>query len=198
MNTKKSKFQERLDQAVKKHTRPEEDPGGINDQVNLHKTNLFSGVLQVTTRKASQTAHPPNPGGFQNWISVEDLLPDPYRIINIWDGNDVLYNWYRVKEKDGENVFYVNNENEGFRTDVTHWSYPYVGNIPNTVKTPAKDLPGYDLKEIIKAMEKRKRFYSTKFIDPTEFIEAIDDCIQIVKRKLKKVTKDSKLNLHKK
>jgi hypothetical protein len=54
----------------------------------------------------------------------------------------------------------------------------------------AKDLIGYNLTQLIKTMEKRKSFYSKLFIDPTQYIQGIDDCIKIVEHYLKKVSKD--------
>jgi hypothetical protein len=52
------------------------------------------------------------------------------------------------------------------------------------------------LTNLIKAMEKRKTHYAQIFCDPTQYIQGIDDCINIVKRSLKKVSKDKEVNLH--
>ena len=193
MNTKKSKFQERLDAAAKKYL-PEEDRGSVNDQVKLHDTNLFDGNPQKKTRRSSQTAQPPESLHSLSWKSVKKAKPLYYQPIYVWDGKKILPNWTRVN--DGEHDFYVNNVTNDVKTDVTHWSYPYGSNIPDADPMTANDLPGHDLREIIKAMEKLKTYYSKTFIDPTQFIEGIESCIEIVQKRLKKITKPQQLKLH--
>jgi hypothetical protein len=46
MNTKKSKFQERLD-AIAKNYDPEEDRGSLNDKLNLHKMETNEDDIKV-------------------------------------------------------------------------------------------------------------------------------------------------------
>jgi hypothetical protein len=173
---------------------PEDDEGGINDKVKLHDTNLFSGDPQKKTKRASQTAQPPNPWGFHKWKSVKTAKPIYYQPINIWDGNVVLYNWHRVN--DGEKDYYVNDATNDVKTDVTHWSYPFEANLPDADPMTTKDLPGYDLKEIIKAMRKRIKSTDINEDNAKGYVWGIEDCIQIVERRLKKITKPQQLKLH--
>jgi hypothetical protein len=80
MNTKKSKTQEHLDKIVRRLTGTKEDPGGVNDQVKLHDTNLFSGDPQKRTRRISQTAQPPNSLPSLIWKSVKKAKPLYYHL----------------------------------------------------------------------------------------------------------------------
>jgi hypothetical protein len=195
MNTKKSKFQEKLDTAVmnmkKKHL--EEDRGSVNDEVKLHEDKFFTGATsEVSRKKTSQTAQPPNPFGIQKWISVKDVKPPCYFPINIWDGKEVQYNWHRVNYGDD---YYANDVTIDIKTDVTHWSTPAEVIYPKYEPISAKDLPGYELTQIIKAMKKQQILYNCSEY-ANGYNEAIHDCIKIVERRLKKVSKDQKVKLH--
>ena len=198
MNTKKSKFQQKLDIAVrnmkKKHL-PEDHRGSINDQVKLHEDTMFSGA-QGTGRRKSQTAQPPNFLNLQRWVSIKDEKPPFYSPINIWCGDtkEVLFNWARISN--GKKDCYVNDVDHRVIKEISHWSPPAGVIYPKYDPMTTKDLPGHDLKEIIKSMKKLKLYYSQTFIDSTPFIESIDNCIKIVKERLKKVSKDPQVKLH--
>jgi hypothetical protein len=177
---KKSKFQERLDTIAKNYD-PEEDKGSMNDQVKLHKMTDTPPLL-------SQSA--------LQWISVHIEKPPYYAPVNIWDGKQIFTNWARVS--DGEKDYYVNSLSSNSvvgecKHNVTFWSYPDGVSYPKYEPMTAKDLPSYELTQLIKAMKKREALYARTFIDPIEYLQGIDDCIQIVERRLKRIQKEHKL-----
>jgi len=191
MNTKKSKFQERLEAAVKKRL-PEDLRGSINDEVKLHDNTFISGaVSEVSQKRTSQTAQPPNFLSLQRWVDVKTEKPPYYSPINIWCGDpkEVLFNWSRVFN--GEKDYYVNDVNDRVIYKISHWSAPAGIIYPKYNPMTAKDLPGYELTQLIKLMEKRKTYYAQIFIDPTQYIQGIDDCVKILERRLKKVSKSN-------
>lgn len=197
MNTKKSKFQERLDSTAKKYL-SEDDEGGINDKVKLHDTNLFSGDPQKKTRRATQTAQPPNAGQTYDWKETKKEKPPYYVRIHIWDGTTIFHNWARVSN--GDEDYYVCTvypEVDVIIEDIniTHWSPPAGVIYPKYDPMTANDLPGYDLKQIIKTMKKIKVKASISFA-AAAYNNGIDNCINIVERRLKKITKPQQLKLH--
>lgn len=123
---KKSKFQQRLDEAAKKYN-------------------------EEARKQSSQTAQPPNPLGFLTWNSVQDSKPIKHTYVNIWDGQQVLYNWMRVECENGD--YYVD-DNNMIKYDVTHWTYPY-GYDPNKgqLEDDTKVFSVNDINKIITDVE---------------------------------------------
>jgi hypothetical protein len=103
MRKRKSKFQQRLEEIVKKLKEEEihsgDDPDG---KVKLHEMDY---KRPPTNRK---------------WISTEIDKPPYYTPIDIWDGMEVLEHWARVSN--GEQDFYVNNQDDRVKYHVTHWA----------------------------------------------------------------------------
>ena len=167
---KKSKFQERLNKAAKNYD-PEEDKGSMNDQVKLHKMNV-------------------------TWISVDIEKPPCYATVNIWDGKQIFYNWARVF--DGEKDYYVTDYDKTLvKTDVTFWSYPEEVTYPKYEPMTAEDIPGYELTQLIKAMKKKKAMSNNYYSQVAAgFNTGIEECIQIVERRLKRIQKAHQVKLH--
>jgi hypothetical protein len=198
MNTKKSKFQERLEAVAPKHLA---EKGSINDQVKLHDDTLFTNSIseESNKRKSQPAQKPPNFLGLQHWTSVRKEKPLYYVYVNIWDGKEVFSNWVRVS--DGEHDYYVNDITDEVKRDIKYWSYPAGVTHPKYEPMTAEDLPGYELTQLIKAMKKLKIHYSEMTSWTRPRAEGINDgistCIRIVERKLKRIQKTYQLKLHK-
>lgn len=204
---KKSKFQEKLNEAAKNYD-PEEDKGSMNDQVKLHKMH-DKGIQPSPSQSAQQ------------WISVNIEKPPYYAPVNIWDGKQIYTNWARVicpfpigvnasglvelySKCDIEKDYYVNSLSSNSvvgecKHNVTFWSYPEGVSYPKYEPMTAKDLPGYELKELIKAMRKMKAKKNNYYYNEiaSGYNTGIEECIQIVERRLKRIQKTSQVKLHK-
>lgn len=128
------------------------------------------------------------------WINIKTQKPRYYDPINIWDGkNEILYNWARVSN--GENDYYVNTREIDGNViyNITHWSPPKGVKYPKYDPLTTKDLPGYDLKQLIKTMKKQHIPYQVMTSwnrDRSEgYNDGVTQCIKIIERKLKKISK---------
>ena len=152
-----------------------------------------SEVSQIHT---SQTAQPPNPAGLLKWKSIQDEKPNRFTYVNIWDGHEVLYNWVRVICENGD--YYINDDMEMMKYNVTHWSYPH-GYKPKK-ENDTKLFTVKDINQFIKTMKKLKIPYHAMSPWNTQRCEGINDgvsnCIKILQRKLIRTQKTQQLKLH--
>jgi hypothetical protein len=107
-------------------------------------------------------------------------------------------NYFRAS--DGDNPYFEQINGEGILPEKGNWMWTYADNLPREKYEPMteKDIPGYDLKEAIKAMNKIK--VNLTIVPPGAihefklYNEGITDCIKILKKALKKTAPPIKSN----
>jgi len=141
MKTRKSKFQERLNELLKK-TKENSSPAS---QINQSQTAQTPG--QKRSAGQSQSAQPPNPYNDFKWKHVSDELPPYYSAIHIWDGQRIHFNWTRVWSETLGNI-YVNKKNDNIITKITHWSPPEGEIYPKYEPLTENDVKRYTTRDI--------------------------------------------------
>jgi hypothetical protein len=192
---KKSKFQQRLDDMVKKN-KERTSPGkyGPTD-ISLHNEETPPGETGPTKISLHDKDNP------VQWISVLYEKPPYYTSVDLLHdrGTVILEDWARVShggEVDGQDDFYVNNRNSDVVYDVTHWrKRPEVKYKPYEPMT-TNDIPilsTNDVNEALKTLEELKTVWGVNTNNP--YIEyynsAIEDCIAVVQNTLKVKTKST-------
>ncbi len=54
-----------------------------------------------------------------NWINTKDQVPDYYKVVIVFDGCNIYYEYHRLSN--GEDEYYGNTNNDFIIYEVTHW-----------------------------------------------------------------------------
>jgi len=141
---KKSKFQQRLEEMQLKHNVETGDSGPGN--VNPHNEKTHPGDPGDGESQFAQEPWDPNIHGNRGWYCTRFQEPPYYAPVDIWVGQDVLEDWYRVS--DGENDYYCNQRDNTIIHDPSHW-HKRIGVIyPKYDPMTTDDVPKYTQRQV--------------------------------------------------